>query len=349
MIRDFYERRNTFLLNLVLLYWYIPFAILKEVYPVSRRLIPIALSTLIILLAISSYAEEKIQTTSTPKKPDKRMLFARASDYLVLMKISPGIPEPQEVVELSFEVYKENKVADPVFGNLSPVTDVKLTASVYYEKLPEATYKYIVQPLADAGSFGFHFFPQQIGKYVVKLDIMPEGSDVVTASFGVYVGVWPLPQGEEIDQIPKDDSGKPIMKRSVGPVGPGGVTAEQTKDTESDLKRVMRELGRTWQYIVKDMFVPNKKLDLNGIGRESRRMTEYLKKEQGVITKDKDTEFSQYITDLIVGFEEIAQKAESKDEKGTVEAINRVNYNVILRGHLKYRFGNPDMEKFNKK
>jgi len=336
-------------LNLVLLYWYIPLAISKEVYTVSRSFISIALSVFIVLLTISSYAEEKIQTTSTPKKPDKRMLFARASDYLVLMKISPGIPEPQEVVELSFEVYKENKVADPVFGNLSPVINIKLTASVYYEKLPEAAYRYIVQPLSDAGSFGFHFFPQQVGKYVVKLDIMPEGSDVVTASFGVYVGVWPLPQGEEIDQIPKDENGKPIMKKSVGPVGPGGAVAEQSKETESDTKRVMRELGRTWQYIVKDMFVPNKKLDANGIARESKRMAEYLKKEQAAITKDKDAGFSQFITDLIVGFEEIAQKAESKDEKAIVEAINKVNYNVILRGHLKYRFANPDIEKFDKK
>ncbi|MGC9043255.1 MAG: hypothetical protein ACP5KG_05300 [Myxococcota bacterium] len=304
----------------------------------------------ILLFSFSGFSEEKIQQSNIPKKPDKRMLFARASDYLILMKISPGIPEPQEVVELSFEIYKEMKVADPVYGNLSPVMDVKLTANVYYEKLPEATYKYIVQPLSDAGSFGFHFFPQQVGRYMVKLDIMSPEQDIVTATFGVYVGVWPLPQGEEIDQIPKDENGKPIMKKSVGPVGPGGANAtESVKESESDIKRVMRELGRTWQYIVKDIFVPNKKLDTNGIARESRRIAEYLKKEQGTITKDKDSEFSQYIIDLIVGFEAIASAADSKDEKAVVEAIKKVNYNVIMRGHLKYRFKNADSDKYKSK
>lgn len=304
----------------------------------------------ILLFSIVAISEEKIQQSATPKKPDKRMLFARASDYLVLMKISPGIPEPQEVVELSFEVYKEMKVADPVYGNLSPVMDVKLSASVYYEKLPEATYKYIVQPLADAGSFGFHFFPQQVGKYMVKLDIMAPEQDTVTATFGVFVGVWPLPQGEEIDQIPKDENGKPLMKKAIGPVGPGGTVAtEVSKETESDIKRVMRELGRTWQYIVKDVFVPNKKLDTNGIARESRRMAEFLKKEQAAITKDKDAQFSQYITDLIVGFESIASAADTKDEKAVLEAIKKVNYNVIMRGHLKYRFKNSDSEKYKVK
>ncbi len=310
----------------------------------------IAFILILVLFSFSLIAQDKIQTTGTLKKPDKRMLFARTSDYLVLMKISPGIPEPQEVVELSFEVYKEMKVADPVYGNLSPVMDVKLAASVYYEKLPEATYRYVVQPLQDAGSFGFHFFPQQVGRYVVKLDIIAQEQDAVTANFGVYVGVWPLPQGEEIDQIPKDENGKPIMKKAAGPVGPGGVVAsEQGKETESDMKRVMRELGRTWQYIVKDIFVPGKKLDTNGISRESKRMAEFLKKEQTALVKDKDSQFSQFITDLIVGFEEIASAADSKDEKATLEAIKKVNYNVILRGHLRYRFKNTDADKYKTK
>lgn len=310
----------------------------------------IACILILVLFSVSLYSQDKIETVGTTKKPDKRMLFARTSDYLVLMKVSPGIPEPQEVVELSFEIYKEMKVADPVYGNLSPVMDVKLAASVYYEKLPEATYRYVVQPLQDAGSFGFHFFPQQIGKYIVKLDIIAPEQDVATANFGVYVGVWPLPQGEEIDQIPKDENGKPIMKKTVGPVGPGGAVAmEQGKESESDTKRIMRELGRTWQYIVKDMFVPGKKLDTNGISRESKRMAEFLKKEQSSITKDKDSQFSQFITDLIIGFESIASAADSKDEKATIEAIQKVNYNVILRGHLKYRFKNTDADKYKAK
>ncbi len=305
---------------------------------------------ILLLFVFSISAQEKIQSAAIPKKPEKRMLFARASDYLVLMKITPGIPEPQEVVELSFEIYKEMKVADPIYGNLSPVKDVKLSASVYYEKLPEATYRYVVQPLQDAGSFGFHFFPQQVGRYVVKLDVISQDQDPVTATFGVYVGIWPLPQGEEIDQIPKDENGKPLMKKAAGPVGPGGAVApEQGKGTESDMKRVMRELGRTWQYIVKDVFVPNKKLDTNGIARESRRMAEYLKKEQAAITKDKDAQFSQYITDLIIGFESIAGAADSKDEKAVTEAIKKVNYNVITRGHLKYRFKNSDIDKYKVK
>ncbi|MCX7957986.1 MAG: hypothetical protein N3B13_02985, partial [Deltaproteobacteria bacterium] len=177
-----------------------------------------------------------------------------------------------------------------------------------------------------------------------------EQHEPVTAGFGVYVGIWPLPQGEEIDQIPKDENGKPLMKKAAGPVGPGGAAvAEQGKETESDIKRVMRELGRTWQYIVKDIFIPGKKLDTNGIARESRRMAEFLKKEQSAITKDKDREFSQFITDLIVGFEAIAGAADSKDEKVVIEAIKKVNYNVILRGHLKYRFKNSDADKYKVK
>jgi len=311
---------------------------------VIRKIIIVVL----LLFALNAIGQEKIQSTVIPKKPDKRMLFARASEYLVIMKISPGVPEPQEVVELTFEVYREMKVADPVYGNLSPVMDVNLSASVYYEKFPEAKYKYVVQPLQDAGSFGFHFFPQQVGRYVVNLDIITQNQDPVTANFGVYVGIWPLPQGEEVDQIPKDENGKPLMKKAAGPVGPGGVTAsDQNKGSRSDLKRVMRELGRTWQYIVKDIFVPNKKLDTNGIARESRRIVEYLQKEQGTITKDKDTQFVQFITDLIVGFETVAQAAESKDEKAVIDAIKKMNYNVITRGHLKYRFQNTNVEKYN--
>lgn len=310
----------------------------------SRKIIFIVILS---LFTCTLFAEDRIQITTNPQKPDKRMLFARVSDYLVLMKISPGIPEPQEVVELSFELYKEMKVADPVYGNLSPVMDVKLSAGVYYEKLPEAMYKYIVQPLQDAGSFGFHFFPQQVGRYVVKLDIIQPEQEIVTATFGVYVGVWPLPQGEEIDQIPKDENGKPLLKKAAGPVGPGGVVAStQGGEIESDIKRVMRELNRTWQYIVKDVFIPNKKLDTNGISRESKRMAEFLKKEQNSISKDKDSQFSQFITDLIIGFESIYSAADSKDEKAVVEAIKKVNYNVILRGHLKYRFKNTDAEKY---
>lgn len=319
---------------------------LKEVNVLKRALFVM----LPVIFPVILFAEEKIQGVSVPQKPERRMLFARAADYLVLMKISPGIPEPQEVVELSFEVYKEMKVADPVYGNLLPVMDVKLAATVYYEKLPEAIYKYIVQPLQDAGSFGFHFFPQQIGRYVVKLDILSIDEEIVTASFGVYVGVWPLPQGEEVDQVPKDESGKPLLKKTAGPVGPGGlIPTIESKDTKSDLIRVMRELGRTWQYIVKDIFVPNKKLDLNGIARESRRIIDYIKREQPVLTKGKDPLFSQFITDLIVGFEEIYVAADSKNEKAVIEAIKKVNYNVIVRGHLKYRFGDSDIDKYKVK
>ncbi|MCX7943258.1 MAG: hypothetical protein N2746_01960 [Deltaproteobacteria bacterium] len=310
--------------------------------------------TLLIIVLIvyvsTLFAQDKIQSTNIPKKPDKRMLFARVADYLVLMKVSPGVPEPQEVVELSFEIYREMKIADPVYGNLSPVMDVKLSAGVYYEKLPEAVYRYIVQPLQDAGSFGFHFFPQQVGKYIVKLDIIPPEQDIVTANFGIFVGVWPLPPGEEIDQIPRDESGKPIMIKSVGPVGPSGTAiSEVGRGSESDIKRVMRELGRTWQYIVKDIFIPNKRLDLNGISRESKRMAEFLKKEQITITKDRDAQFSQFISDLIVGFESISGAADSKDEKAVIEAIQKVNYNVILRGHLRYRFKNVDADKYKSK
>jgi hypothetical protein len=290
-----------------------------------------------------------------PPRPASRTIIRKAGDYLFTLKIKPGVPEPGDMVEYVLDVVQVAQVPHPVYGDRIPIGGMGLVAKVSFEKAPDVLFRYRVQPVGDEGTYGFHYTPEQIGKYnVVFAAQLPEGKPM-EVRYSFPVGQWPLPPDTDLgDAIDEGGGGKtsryakpkvgPVMP--VGPVGPGQAGVVEKTDA---LRGLMRKLERVWLYLGKDVLA-DRKPDLGAIARESEGVGAIAKKANGMVPQSlalDGAEFDTVLSGLAAAATALSAAAKEGNDAKVGRLYKETTYNFCTRCHLKFRFQSAmDLSKY---
>ena len=117
--------------------------------------------------------------------------------------LEPGSPDVDRVVEIRVDVTERLKVPDPRFGDLKPVTGMRLIATVQGPDTGSRTareQRYVLHPLRTPGSYGFHHTPSVGGEHRVRIDGTDAKGEAFSFELPLHVGVWPPPDFDEEEQ-----------------------------------------------------------------------------------------------------------------------------------------------------
>lgn len=150
-------------------------------------------------------------------------LSLRHEEFRVKVTIRPGEPQPNQLVELVFDVgrLKEGEVGEP-----APLDELSLALSV---SGPGPKARYLVRPLGDAGVYGVHWTPTAKGLWTLSL--APFRGAGPQSTFQVGVGV-PMPASAQ---------GHAVQASRVVVA-----SGRQLEAPPATLKQVMDELGQKW-------------------------------------------------------------------------------------------------------
>jgi hypothetical protein len=150
-------------------------------------------------------------------------LSLKQDEWRVHLNFRPGDPEPNKLVELSFDVgrQKEGDAGEP-----QPWSDGKLALTV---SGPGPRVRTLVRALGDAGSYGVHWTPSARGLWTLTLAPYKDAGPNVTFQVGVGVPMPASAQGH--------------MVQSSRVVVTAGRVVERTQPA---VKQLMAELGRRW-------------------------------------------------------------------------------------------------------
>ncbi|MBN2494206.1 MAG: hypothetical protein JXR96_06425 [Deltaproteobacteria bacterium] len=208
-------------------------------------------------------AGEKKADKAPKAEPRPAVRTVQVKDDIVQfnVRMTPGVPEPGQVVEARIEMNELPPVPDPVYGEQIPIKDAKLTLDVTDAKGEGYTLRYLVHPLADAGAYGLHFTPNR--KDVYRLVIRGvHHTRKLAGTFYLPAGIWPFedPGGSKSAASGRPASRLPALPTGMGPAvpaspagpadpetpagaSPGG---EPAKAAGSPLHQAMEKLGQKW-------------------------------------------------------------------------------------------------------
>lgn len=147
--------------------------------------------------------------------PPEYTLELKDAGFRVHATLEPGEPQPGEVVELRFDVARNEG---------EPQRDLKLALTVTG---PGPRTKYLVRPLGDAGVYGVHWTPSSRGLWTLALAPWKDQGPSVTFQVGV---------------------GEPMPASSQGHMVQASRTVVGARAPEQPaVKALMAELGRRWQ------------------------------------------------------------------------------------------------------
>jgi hypothetical protein len=278
-----------------------------------------------------------------PPRPATRTIPRKVGEMIYMLKMKPGVPEPGDMVELTIDVVQAVQTPHPVYGDRIPVGGAKILAKVAHEKAPDAALKYQVQPFGDEGTYGFHFTPEQLGKYLVTFSVLISGRDKDDVKFSVPIGVWPLPADADMGDSLDDGQGKRGVKRQAGPVVPvGPVSSNMVKkvDKGEALRSLMKRVEKLWMYVGKDLG-GDRKPDMVAIARESEAVATVAAKGVGMVPEQMaagGVEFDSIMKALADAAKEVSSAAKAGDQMRVTELYRRAGYNSCTRCHLKFRF-----------
>jgi hypothetical protein len=282
-----------------------------------------------------------------PPRPPTRTIARKAGDFIYTLRMKPGVPEPGDMVEFVVDAVETLKVPHPVYGDRMPLGGARIIARVVFEKAPDVVFKYAVQPVGDEGTYGFHYTPEQIGKYSLTLSVKAAEDRSMEARFSFPVGLWPLPPDTDTGDAIVDEGGAASKlgrarqrTGSVAPVGPVGPETAAAKEKSDALKALMRKLERLWLYLGKDILA-DRKPDLNAIGREAEGAVAIAKKAAGMVPQDLSLdapEFDQILTGLVSAAGALSAAAKAGEAEKSAKMYKEMIYNYCTRCHLKFRF-----------
>jgi hypothetical protein len=125
------------------------------------------------------------------------------------LAIEPGMPVANEVTELRLRVTKKLDVADPRFGDLQPMENLALVATVEDATGKKDAWKrsYVLHALDAPGKYGFHVTLPKDGAYRVSIDGNVDGNKVAV-TYPLHVGVWPPPDFDEEEKKAQEAAGE---------------------------------------------------------------------------------------------------------------------------------------------
>ena len=103
------------------------------------------------------------QPQDITKKPGIRTFHKKARDHEMFLTVVPGIPEVGRAVEMQLRAFKIPKTPHPQYGARIPMDNAIIVATAAHEKELTTSIDYLLHPIGDPGTFGFHFTPVSKG------------------------------------------------------------------------------------------------------------------------------------------------------------------------------------------
>jgi len=312
------------------------------------RVLTVAVALLVLPAFLASGAD-KVKTgakvpekPSTPPKPEIRNLQVKSGTLLFGIRLEPGVPDPEEVVEVSIEMAEVPPIPDPIYGERIPVKGSEIVAEVADADGAGYTVKYRVHPLQDAGSYGFHFTPLRKDNYQVTLKGIYK-TKKFDPNFRVPVGIWPFTKVDDkgsVSQVPAGPSTSrmPAVPSGVkGPAVPGGPGPERSAPGRrmSPLRSVMNELGEWWAK-AGEALLTGRRPDLKQARVASAQMKAAAK--EALEVQSSDSEFKSLISEMNQELDRFEKAAGSGKAPATVKAFKHIGSHHCNRCHFKMRW-----------
>jgi hypothetical protein len=279
---------------------------------------------------------------SPPPKPEIRHLQVKSGPVLFEIRLEPGVPDPEEVVEVAIEMAEIPPIPDPIYGERIPVKGSEIVAEVADADGAGYTVKYRVHPLQDAGSYGFHFTPLRKDNYQVTLKGIYK-TKKFDPHFRIPVGIWPFTKVDEkgsVSQVPVQpaSSRMPAVPSGVkGPTVPGGAAPKRTVPGRrlSPLRSVMKALGESWAQAGEALLM-GRRPDL----KEARVASTQMKAAatEAMEINPSDSEFKSLISELNQALNKFDQAAGSGKAPATIKAFKHIGSHHCNRCHFKMRW-----------
>jgi len=311
------------------------------------RVLTVAVALLVLPAFLASGAD-KVKTgakvpaqPSPPPKPEVRHLQVKSGPVLFGVRLEPGVPDPEEVVEVSIEMAEVPPIPDPIYGERIPVKGAEIVAEVADADGAGYTVKYRVHPLQDAGSYGFHFTPLRKDNYQVTLKGVYK-TKKFDSHFRVPVGIWPFTKVDEkgsVSKVPVQPvtSRMPAVPTGVkGPAVPGGAAPKRSVPGRqtSPLGSVMKELGESWAKAGEALLM-GRSPDLKQARVFSTQMKAAAKE---ALEVSSDSEFKSLISEMNQELGRFEQAAGSGKAPATIKAFKHIGSHHCNRCHFKMRW-----------
>ena len=122
------------------------------------------------------------------------MLRLTRGDHAFQVTLAPGHPAAEHGVDITLDLDRIPKVADPTYGDQVPVQHASLVAVVTQDGEAGSAVRYTMHPAGGQGSYGFHWTPAIRGVYALAFE--RRDGKIPEASFKIGVGVATPKQGD---------------------------------------------------------------------------------------------------------------------------------------------------------
>lgn len=312
------------------------------------RVLTVAVA-LLVLPAFPASGADKVKTGAKvpaqplpPPRPEIRHLSVHSGPVLFGIRLEPGVPDPEEVVEVAIEMAEVPPIPDPIYGERIPVKAAEIIAEVADADGAGYTVKYRVHPMQDAGSYGFHFTPLRKDNYQVTLKGIYK-TKKFDPGFRVPVGIWPFTKVDEkgtVSRVPTQpaSSRMPAVPSGVkGPAVPGGSVPVRAAPGRrmSPLRSAMKMLGESWARAGEALLI-GRRPDLKGARVSSAQMKAAAKEAMEI--NPSDSEFKSLMSELNQELDRFEQAAGSGKAPATIKAFKYIGSRHCNRCHFKMRW-----------
>lgn len=229
--------------------------------------------------------------------PGEVRYHTRIGTTLWRVSIQPGIPAPNDPVEIAFRIEEHLPVPDPYLGDRRPLADLPLQVRV---RGGGTTQVFRLHPTASPGNYAFQFTPNRSDTYTLAVQ-RTDGRAGVQAEFKVPVGLPPLESTRALR-----------VERRIGPQPAPGV------------RGAMQELAKQWMALDRHAGTPQAQVIRGALLEQARAM------HQGT----DDLEIEELTAALIAGIEAIPADGSADAVRAQMLEVQN---QVCLRCHAKHR------------
>jgi hypothetical protein len=237
-------------------------------------------------------------------------LSLQQNEWRVNVALRPGEPQPGRVVELRFDIGRQQNGA----GEPAPWSGGSLQLIV---SGPGPRLRYLVHALGDAGVYGVHWTPSARGVWTLTLSPYQQGRSQASPGDG------PEPKAEALAAAGPNvtlqvGAGEPMPASTQGHmVQISRTVVGEVKREEPSLRQIMQELGRRWR---------NEEESARPDAAELRAMARLMRATAGKAPRDVAGDAQQ--------FDKLVAKV-----AGQLDAGRLPQPQACLECHLKYRDG----------
>ena len=285
-------------------------------------------------------------TKSEAPKPAVRTVQVKDGFILFNVRLTPGVPDPGQVVEAKVEMFEVPPVPDPIYGEQIPIKDAVVTASITDADGEGYTQRYLIHPLMDAGTYGFHFTPSRKDIFRVTFTGTHKGRKY-SAGFRTPVAVWPFKDrsakknngpaspGSRLPALPTG------MKGPAGPASPGAARTPAGAKTAASgpalppMTDAMQRMGDKWVVMQLALFA-GRAADMNRAKTSATSLQQVSTVAASIQTDISD--FAPEMKELAKAFESMGAAAGAGKREQVKTHFGQIADKRCTRCHLVYRW-----------